>query len=266
MVGYRLTLGLMLASALMLVHAQAPGMAQVMQISESPLDKPLSGFHFLTPETRAMQQDDFANPGYLWVAAGAEAFQQNVGAGSCASCHDTKAMVGVATRYPKFDESAQTLINLEGQINQCRTKRQQLPALALESQGMLALSSFITQQSQGMPTSVSIHGPAAPWLERGKAYFFQRRGQLNLACHQCHDESWGKMLRGDQVSQGQPNGFPAYRLEWQSLGSLHRRLQDCESGVRAQTQELGSDAYLALELYLVWRSQGLALESPAVRR
>ena len=151
MVGYRLTLGLMLASVLSLVHAQAPGMAQEMQNSESPTDKPLSGFHFLTPETRAMQQDDFANPGYLWVAAGAEAFQQNVGAASCASCHDTKAMVGVATRYPKFDESAQTLINLEGQINQCRTKRQQLPALALKSQGLLALSSFITRQSQGMP-------------------------------------------------------------------------------------------------------------------
>ena len=86
----------------------------------------------------------------------------------------------------------------------------------LRKQRMLALSSFITQQSQGMPTTVSIHGPAAPWLERGKDSFFQRRGQLNLACHQCHDESWGKMLRGDQVSQGQPNGFPAYRLEWQS--------------------------------------------------
>ena len=264
--GYRLTLGLMLASALLLVHAQAPGTAQVMQNSESPSDKPLSGYHFLTPETRAMQQDEFANPGYLWVAAGAEAFQQNVGTGSCANCHDIKAMVGVATRYPKFDESAQTLINLEGQINQCRTNRQQLPALALESQRMLSLSSFISQQSQGMPTSVSIRGPAAPWLERGKGYFFQRRGQLNLACHQCHDQSWGKMLRGDLISQGQPNGFPAYRLEWQGLGSLHRRLQDCESGVRAKTQELGSDAYLALELYLVWRSQRLPLESPAVRR
>ena len=74
------------------------------------------------------------------------------------------------------------------------------------------------------------------------------------------------MLRGDLISQGQPNGFPAYRLEWQGLGSLHRRLQVCESGVRAKTQELGSDAYLALELYLVWRSQRLPLESPAVRR
>ena len=264
--GYRLTLALMLVCALASAHAQRHGLPPSMQISKPPIDNPVSGFHFLTRETQVLQQDEFANPGYLWVAAGGRAFEQSVGARSCASCHDTKAMVGVATRYPKFDESAQTLINLEGQINQCRTNRQQLPALALESQGMLALSSFITQQSQGMPTSVSIHGPAAPWLERGKDYFFQRRGQLNLACHQCHDESLGKMLRGDQVSQGQPNGFPAYRLEWQGLGSLHRRLQDCESGVRAQTQGLGSDAYLALELYLVWRSQGLALESPAVRR
>ena len=264
--GYRLTLALMLVCALASAHAQRHGLPPSMQISKPPIDNPVSGFHFLTRETQVLQQDEFANPGYLWVAAGGRAFERSVGARSCASCHDAKSMISAATRYPQFDATTKTLINLEGRINQCRTKHQQLPALAAESQALLSLSSFVAEQSQGMATSVSITGDAEPWFEQGKRYFSQRRGQLNLACHQCHDESWGKMLRGDQVSQGQPNGFPAYRLEWQGLGSLHRRLQDCESGVRAQTQELGSDAYLALELYLVWRSQGLALESPAVRR
>lgn len=231
-----------------------------------PLEQPVSGYRFLTPETRALQDDAFANPGYLWVAAGAEAYQKTHGTGSCKSCHGEKGMVGVATRYPRYDGEAQTLLNLEGRINACRTEHQKLPALAYESQELLALTSFVAEQSRGMTTQVSISGGAEPWFQAGEDYFFQRRGQLNLACHQCHDQSWGRMLRGDRLSQGQPNAFPAYRLEWQSLGSLHRRLQNCETGVRAEPQALGSRAYLGLELYLVWRSRGLALESPGVRR
>ncbi len=264
----QLILGLVLALASSWSYADALKNDAIieMQVSQPPIDNPLSGYHFLTPQTQAMQDDEFANPGYLWVTAGAEAFSDDIGAGSCASCHSAEAMTGVATRYPRYDQRAQTLVNLEGRINLCRVTHQQLPRFADESQAFLALSSFVTSRSQDMATNISITEDAEPWFERGKDYFFERRGQLNLACYQCHDESWGKMLRGDRLSQGQPNGFPAYRLEWQGLGSLHRRLQDCESGVRAQTQDIGSEAYLALELYLVWRSRGLVLESPGVRR
>jgi sulfur-oxidizing protein SoxA len=240
--------------------------AMSQQSPELPQQASVSGYVFLNPQTQALQDDEFANPGYLWVTKGARAYGEAVGAGACVGCHGQDGMVGVATRYPRFDPKAGTLLNLEGRINRCRTEHQQLPALALESEPLLALSSFVTEQSKGMATQVQIDGAAEPWFQQGQDYFFQRRGQLNLACHQCHDESWGKKLRGDRISQGQPNGFPAYRLEWQTLGSLHRRLQDCESGVRAQPQALGSAAYLGLELYLVWRSQGLALESPGVRR
>jgi sulfur-oxidizing protein SoxA len=232
----------------------------------APFEQPVSGYRFLTPETQALQDDAFANPGYLWVAAGAEAYQKEHGTDSCASCHGEGGMVGVATRYPRFDEGAQTLLNLEGRINACRTEHQKLTALAYESQELLALTSYVAEQSRGMMTQVSVSADAAPWFQAGEAYFLQRRGQLNLACQQCHDQSWGKMLRGDRLSQGQPNAFPAYRLEWQSLGSLHRRLQNCETGVRAEPQALGSRAYLGLELYLVWRSRGLVLEAPGVRR
>ena len=125
-------------------------------------EQPISGYHFLTPQTRALQDDAFANPGYLWVAAGAEAYEKKQGAGSCMSCHGESGMVGVATRYPRFDEGAQTLLNLEGRINVCRTEHQKLPALVYESQELLALSSYVAEQSRGMMTQVSISGRSAP--------------------------------------------------------------------------------------------------------
>ena len=55
-------------------------------------------------------------------------------------------------------------------------------------------------------------------------------------------------------------------LEWQTMGSLHRRLRACSLGVRAEVLDYGAPKYLALELYLAWRGEGLPMESSAVRR
>lgn len=231
---------------------------------------PEQGGVFQSQATQALQADDDANPGMLWVGQGEQLWATAAGASrkSCASCHGdaTQSMKGVAARYPKFDTGAQSLTNLEGRIDRCRTAHQQAPAFAYESQELLALTAYVSLQSRGLKRSVSIDGAAAADFERGRAFFMTRQGQLNLACAQCHDDNVGKKLRGDTISQGQTTGWPAYRLEWQSLGSLHRRLRACSLGVRAEILPYGSAEYVALELYLAWRSNDLPLESPAVRR
>ena len=238
-------------------------MSPTSQIASSDLT---SGTVFLTPETQAQQADAFDNPGYLWVEAGEQLFGEPVGdAPSCVSCHDT-GLKGVAATFPKIDLQSGELFNVERQINACRTRYQETSALAYESEDLLALTAYVANQSRSVPVNVSIDGPARPHYEIGEREFFMRRGQLNFSCAQCHNENWGKKLRGDTISQGHGNGFPAYRLEWQNLGSLHRRLQDCNTGVRAEPKPLGDPLYLALELYLAKRSEGLTLESPAIRR
>lgn len=230
-------------------------------------DAPRSGASFLQPDTRALQDDDFANPGFLWVDRGEAMFKAAAGgAPSCKSCHGDRALVGAAARYPRIDPETGALFNLEAQINACRVRRQRAAALDYESDGMLALTAYVAHLSRSAPIEVEVSGPARPYYDAGRAYFYTRRGQFNLSCHQCHDEAWGRRLRGDTISQGHPNGFPAYRLEWQSLGSLHRRLQDCDAGVRAEPFPLGSETYTALELYLAARAAGLKAEAPGVRR
>lgn len=229
-------------------------------------DEIVSGSTFLTAETRALQDDAFANPGLLWVDQGAQLFAQpQAEQPACVACHDDQ-LKGVAATYPAFDEATDTVLNLEGRINQCRIKHQEVPPLAYESDELLSLTAFVAAQSRGDPIVVDIGGPAAEAYDAGEAYFQTRRGQFNLSCQQCHTENWGKRLRGDTLSQGHGNGFPAYRLEWQSMGSLHRRLRDCDTGVRADPLPYGDPLYIAVELYLAARSQGLEMESPAVRR
>jgi len=104
-----------------------------------------------------------------------------------------------------------------------------------------------------------------PFLEAGRDLFNRRQGQLNLSCAQCHDDNWGQKLAGAPVPQGHATGYPLYRLEWQSLGSLQRRLRNCIVGMRAEPYAFGAPEYVDLELYLMWRARGMKVETPAVR-
>ncbi len=252
--------------ALTLLAALAvPAIADDTEPQDLPREDVVSGLEFVTAETRALQTDDFANPGLLWVDRGRALFEQSDGYRSCADCHQDR-LAGTYARYPQVDAEANALLSIDDRINRCRTTRQQQEPLPADASQLLALSMYVAAQSNGMPYDVSIDGEAQPYFEQGRAYFFQRRGQLNLACHQCHDQNWGKKLRGDTISQGQPTAFPGYRMEWQGAGSLHRRLRDCDAGVRAEPHALGSAEYKALELYLAWRAGDLLIEAPGVRR
>lgn len=229
-----------------------------------------SGRAFLSPELQSLESDDGSNPGMLWVEQGAKLWERIDGAPpkSCMGCHaraeDT--MRGVAARYPAFDDKAARVLNLELKINQCRTERMRVPAFPYESGELVSLTAFVAHQSRGSHVSVRTDGPATASYADGKQQFHQRQGQLNLACSQCHEDNVGKHLRGDRISHGLGNAYPIYRLEWQSAGSLHRRLRSCAVGVRAVEPVAGSPEHIALELYLAWRAQGLPVETPGVRR
>jgi len=116
-----------------------------------------------------------------------------------------------------------------------------------------------------LPIAVRSNAELQPFLDWGSELFHRREGQLNLSCSQCHDDNWGKRLAGAVIPQGHPTGYPVYRLEWQSLGLLQRRLRNCMIGTRAEPFEYGAPEAVALELYLMGRASGMVLETPAVR-
>ena len=229
----------------------------------------IGGVEFQSADVKALQADDFANPGMLWVARGERLWREPAGAGpSCQSCHAdaAKSMKGVAASYPKFDAELGRVVNLEGRINACNRTQQKGAGLAPESEALLALTAYVAHQSRGLPIGVKSDGPARETYDRGAALDRQRIGQMNLACTHCHDASWGKKLLNESISQGHPDGWPAYRHEWQTLGSLQRRLRACFFGVRAEQPPFGDPDLIALELYLAARARGLPITVPGVRR
>lgn len=236
---------------------------------EIPQSEQRSGYSFMGEQTRAIQDDDTANPGMLWVLDGQALWNKKQGTAdkACADCHSDAAdsMKGVAARYPAFDKALGRPVTLEQRINLERTLHQETTPLAYESHDLLALTAFIARQSRGVAITTDDDPALTPFVARGRELFMRREGQLNLACSNCHDDGWEKHLAGSAVTQGQPTGYPEYRLEWQTLGSLERRLRGCITGVRAQPYDFGAPELVELELYLMTRARGMPVESPAVR-
>jgi sulfur-oxidizing protein SoxA len=257
-----------LARLLLLAAGVLPGLDAGAQTRALPASVVRSGIDFAGADVRGMQADDLANPGFLWVDRGERLWSDAARAPSCASCHGdaTSAMRGVAARYPAYDASSGTVFDLEERINDCRVRRQSLSPLARESDDLLGLTAYVAHQSAGLPMAVRIDGPARPAFDRGRAFYYQRHGQMNISCAQCHEQSWGKKLYVETLSQGQSNAFPAYKLEWQALGSLQRRIRACLFGVRAEMPPAGDALLTDVELFLAWRAQGLTVEAPGVRR
>ncbi len=251
--------------ALFVAACVAAGMAGSAEI---PSSECRSSYEHMSAETKAMQDEDTANPGMLWVLDGEALWRAKSGqAGkACADCHgDARAsMKGVAAHYPAFDEKRGGPVDLAGRINRCRTDHQGAPAFARESKDLLALAAYIGRQSRGLPIQ-SGDPRLNPFIDAGRAMFNARKGQLDLSCAQCHDDNWGQKLAGITLPQGHPTGYPLYRLEWQTLGSLHRRLRNCMIGMRAESYPYGSPEFVALEAFLMWRARGMKIETPAVR-
>src|SRR6201988_278289 len=237
--------------------------------TEIPQAERRSGYTFMTPDTKAIQDDDTANPGMLWVLDGEALWKRKTGANdkACADCHyDANAsMKGVAARYPAYDQELGRPVNLEQRINLCRARHQEASPLAYESRDLLALTAFVAEQSRGMAITPDTTAELQPFVAKGRDLFMKRQGQLNLGCTNCHDDNWDKHLAGSAVTQALPTGYPIYRLEWQSMGSLQRRLRNCIIGGRAQPFEYRAPEAVALELYLMARASGMLVETPAVR-
>lgn len=236
---------------------------------DGALDEVMSGWHFRSDNTQTMQMDDFDNPGMLAVEAAAEAWETVEGTEgkSCASCHGDaeESMKGVRAVYPKWNDAAEEVRTMEMQINDCRESRMGAEKLKYTSGKIVDMVALISLQSRGMPVNVAIDGPAQAMWEQGKEMYYTRTGQLDLSCASCHEENYGNMIRADHLSQGQINGFPAYRLKNAKLNGVHARFKGCVRDTRAETYKPGGADFVALELYVASRGNGLSVEGPSVR-
>ncbi|WP_128514890.1 sulfur oxidation c-type cytochrome SoxA [Tabrizicola thermarum] len=232
------------------------------------MDWVYSGWHYREDETRALERDDFDNPGMVYVDRGLDMWNAAIGKGgeSCAGCHQgPESMAGLRAVTPRVDEKTGKLMTVESYVNECVTERMGLEAWNWTGNEMKDMLALISMQSRGMPVNVAIDGAAAPFWEKGKEIYYTRFGQLEMSCASCHEDNQGKFIRADHLSQGQINGFPTYRLKDAGILSAQQRFVGCVRDTRAETFKAGSDEFTALELYVASRGNGLSVEGVAVR-
>ena len=266
-----LALGLLASTA----FAKTPyhdGTAEVIKPTDKrhPLSEIVSGYDFRKPMIRDVQDDDFANPAMLIADHGAELWDKVDGsAGKAlsavfAGCAEVP-LDQVGAVYPRYHQGAGKVISLEQVINLCRETAMGAKPYKWESRDMLGITAYIRMQSRGARVNVAVDGPASDAFQRGKELYYTRVGQLDMSCAHCHEDNYGNYIRADMLSQGNINGFPLYRLKWNGVGSTHRRFRGCMKNIRATPLPYGHDDYVALELYVAWRGNGLKVEAPAYR-
>jgi sulfur-oxidizing protein SoxA len=222
-----------------------------------------SGWTFRTEETQALQMDDFDNPAMIFVDQARDVW--NTGE-SCASCHgEPESLRGLRAELPKWNEEKGEVYTAEMYVNDCRTERMGAEPWGWDSQPMKNMTALISSVSRGMTVDVAIDGPVREAWERGKEIYYTRYGQLELACANCHEDNYDNYIRADHLSQGHINGFPTYRLKQANLVSKHNRFRGCIRDTRGVPYAIGSEDFVALELYVASRGNGLSVEGPAVR-
>ena len=227
-----------------------------------------SGWVFRSDETQALQMDDFENPGMIFVDEALETWETAEGTEgkSCADCHgEPDSLSQVRATYPKWNEEAGEIRTVAMQVNGCRVDQMGAEPLKYDGSDMLAMEALIASVGRGNPINVAIDGPAAEAYELGKEIYYTRFGQLELACANCHEDNYGNSIRADHLSQGQINGFPTYRLKNAQLNGVQSRFRGCVRDTRGETFAVGSEEFIALELYVASRGNGLSVEGPSVR-
>jgi L-cysteine S-thiosulfotransferase len=176
--------------------------------------------------------------------------------------------VGIRQNYPSFDPKTGEVITLELALNRCREANGEKP-FDYTKDDMAALTAYMTYTSRDKLFDVKIPNDPRAFAayEKGKEYFYTRRGQLNFSCATCHVQNPGNHLRTEVLAPalGIVAGMPIYRSEWGGMGTFSRRITTCNTQVRASSLPPQDELYRDVEYFLTYMSNGLPVSGPAAR-
>jgi sulfur-oxidizing protein SoxA len=236
----------------------------------TPFEDFVNGVYSVDPSSREQWEEieEFA-PYELNISNGEALFNKPFANGKTyASCFENGG-IGIRQNYPYFDTDRGEVITLELAINECRTANGEKP-LKWKRGPIADISAYMAYTSRGKVFDIKIPDDprALAAYERGKKHFYQKRGQLNMACADCHKFYSGNLIRADILSPalGHLTHFPVYRSKWGGLGTVHRRYGGCNKQVRAKPYPAQSEEYRDLEYFHTYMSNGLAVNGPGARK
>ena len=234
-----------------------------------PFDDYANGAYALNANARAQWRSIMLFPPYEFeLAKGKKIWDTPFKDGKTfASCFRNGG-VDIAQHYPYWDPRTQQVRTIEMDINSCRKRNGEKPYKNLTAGPIAEVTAYMKSLSRGKPVSIDLSAPGMQQAyERGKQFFWARRGQLNFSCATCHVDNAGKFIRGNVLSAalGHGVGFPAYRAKFGHLITLDKRYMGCNKKVRAAPFKPQSQEYRDLEVYETYMDTGLPLDAPSYR-
>lgn len=171
----------------------------------------------------------------------------------------------IRTLYPRWDAETKGVQSLEAAINACREANGE-SKIGWKKGNLAYISAFLNTEATGETINVIVpagNADAKAAWEDGRKTFYTKRGQLNLACADCHIYSVGKRIRGNILSPalGHVTHFPVWRGKWaksgNGYGTIQRRYGGCYKQVRATPSNAQQPEYNNLEYFHTSISNGM---------
>ncbi|HEX6961349.1 MAG TPA: sulfur oxidation c-type cytochrome SoxA [Lacipirellula sp.] len=190
---------------------------------------------------------------------------------------------GAYARLPRYFADTGRVMDLEARLLHCMISLQgrsveeatkRVFGNADSPSEMEYLSAYIAAQSRGVKMNPGTgHPKEKESFELGRALFFHRAGPWDFSCASCHGEE-GKRIRMQELpvlSSPKAAGpvvatWPAYRVSNSTFKTMQWRINDCYRQMRMPEPLFGSDATIALNLFLTATGKGATYRGPGTKR
>ena len=190
---------------------------------------------------------------------------------------------GAYARLPRYFKDADRVMDLEARLLHCMVTLQgRKPEEATRRvfgdddrpSEMELLSAYVAGQSRGANLSPSVgHPKEKEAYELGKSLFFHRAGAWDFSCASCHGEEGKRIRMQDLPVLYKPQDarpvvatWPAYRVSNSQFKTMQWRLNDCYRQMRMPEPNFGSEATVALTMFMTVTGAGEPYRGPGTKR
>lgn len=190
---------------------------------------------------------------------------------------------GAYAALPRYFKDVDRVMDLETRLLHCMTTlqgrsreeaTQRLFGNADKPSEMEYLSAYVAGQSKGAKIAPgSAHPKEKESYALGKALFFHRAGAWDFSCASCHGEEDKRIRMSELPVLSQPKAarpvmatWPAYRVSNSQFKTMQWRINDCYRQMRMPEPVFGSEATVAMNMYLTTTAKGETYRGPGTKR
>ena len=229
------------------------------------------------------------NPAELWEVRGEALWREKRGPKQatlegCDLGLGAGVVKGAYAQLPRYFADGDRVMDLETRLVWCMIKLQGYTESDAKKNAfgsgndkksdLEALAAYIVSESRGVPMKVpQLHAKEVEAYRIGEKLFFFRGGTHDFSCATCHGDE-GKRIRLQDLpnlmtAEGAQKAYttwPAYRVSQGELRTFEWRLYDCFRQQRFPELVFGSEAAIALTMYLARNANGAPYDGPAIKR